>query len=128
MIIAMAALHDPAKSLYSDEAYKYFSLAKACLASKCVVENSSIPALQALVRSFQSLVSPDSLMSSLSQHLMVLFILMGNRKPESSWMYLGIATHCAYSVSPSLFHSTELADMFVHLARNSFVFHPLPSS
>jgi hypothetical protein len=49
MIIAAATQHDPAIKLYNVESIKYFHLARACLASRCVMENPSIPALQALV-------------------------------------------------------------------------------
>jgi hypothetical protein len=49
MIIATATLHDHEKSLYNEESFKYFNLARACLSSKCILENPTVPALQALV-------------------------------------------------------------------------------
>jgi hypothetical protein len=49
MIIATATLHDHAKAIYNDESFKYFNLARACLSSKCILENPTVPALQALV-------------------------------------------------------------------------------
>ena len=52
MVLAMAVQHDQAKPLYSDESYKYFNLAKACLASRGMLENPSMSALQALVGYF----------------------------------------------------------------------------
>jgi hypothetical protein len=60
MILAIATQHDQSKPIYNDESYRYCSLGRACLSSKGVLENPSIPALQALVSTLSSCCRPGS--------------------------------------------------------------------